>query len=50
MSKNKYILPMKDLWYVEYGGITKEFSAKVLLSSEKKREGFPKVEGGNPYS
>ena len=24
--------------------------AKVLLSSEKKREGFPKVEGGNPYS
>ena len=24
--------------------------AKVLLSFEKKREGFPKVEGGNPYS
>ena len=29
MSKNKYILPMKDLWYVEYGGITKELYPEI---------------------
>lgn len=26
MSKNKYILPMNGIWYVEYGGLTKETS------------------------
>ena len=31
MSKNKYILPFKGSWYVEYGGTKKENSHSWAL-------------------
>ncbi len=49
MSKNKYILPMKDLWYVEYGGITKEFSHSWDIPSQRYAYDFEIRKENLPY-
>lgn len=49
MSKNKYILPMKDVWYVEYGGITKENSHSWDIISQRYAYDFEIRKENLPY-
>lgn len=49
MSKNKYILPMNGLWYVEYGGLTKETSHSWDIISQRYAYDFEIRENNLPY-
>lgn len=49
MSKNKYILPMKGLWYVEYGGITKENSHSWDIINQRYAYDFEIRENNLPF-
>lgn len=35
MSKNKYILPFKGIWYIEFGGVTKKNSHSWNIISQR---------------
>lgn len=49
MSKNKYILPMNGLWYVEYGGIKKSTSHSWDVISQRYAYDFEIRENNSPY-
>lgn len=49
MSKNKYILPMEGLWYVEYGGLTKKTSHSWDIPSQRYAYDFEIRHDNLPY-
>lgn len=48
-TKNKYILPMEGLWYVEYGGITKKDSHSWNIISQRYAYDFEIRKNNLPY-
>lgn len=49
MSRNKYILPFKNLWYIEFGGLTKETSHSWDIIPQRYAYDFEIRENNLPY-
>lgn len=49
MSKNKYILPFKELFYIEYGGISKKTSHSYNLINQRYAYDFEIRKDNLPY-
>lgn len=49
MSKNKYRLPFDDVWYIEFGGVTKRTSHSWDIISQRYAYDFEIRKNGKPY-
>lgn len=49
MSKNKYILPFKGIWYIEYGGLTKKTSHSWNIPAQRYAYDFEIRKENLPY-
>ena len=49
MSRNKYRLPFKKLWYVEFGGVKKEFSHSYNIINQRYAYDFEIKKDNLPY-
>ena len=49
MSKNKYVLPFKGEWYIEFGGVTKKTSHSWDIISQRYAYDFEIRKEDKPY-